>query len=84
MAVGIVACIVSLISLMCMSEARIPGVYTGGSWQSAHATFYGGSDASGTMGMYFISTYVHFSPNGLKSSTLFSVYFLLQFCMIWC
>ena len=45
-----VVCIVSLISLMWMAEARIPGVYSGGAWQSAHATFYGGSDASGTMG----------------------------------
>lgn len=45
------ACILSLTCLMWMVEARIPGVYTGGAWQSAHATFYGGSDASGTMGM---------------------------------
>ncbi|KAJ4805035.1 Expansin [Rhynchospora pubera] len=38
------------LSIFAHVEARIPGVYTGGPWQSAHATFYGGSDASGTMG----------------------------------
>ncbi len=43
-------CIASLLSLFAMANAKFPGVYTGGSWQSAHATFYGGSDASGTMG----------------------------------
>ncbi|MBA0846786.1 hypothetical protein Goshw_007339 [Gossypium schwendimanii] len=51
---SVVACILLFISsTMWMGEARIPGVYSGGAWQNAHATFYGGSDASGTMGMYF-------------------------------
>lgn len=43
-------CIVALLCSFTVVNARIPGVYSGGLWQSAHATFYGGSDASGTMG----------------------------------
>lgn len=39
---------------MWMVESRIPGVYNGGAWETAHATFYGGSDASGTMGMLLL------------------------------
>ncbi|KAL3653153.1 Expansin-A16 [Castilleja foliolosa] len=44
---ALIACVFSLIISV---ESKIPGVYSGGEWQSAHATFYGGSDASGTMG----------------------------------
>ncbi|KAK8611299.1 hypothetical protein V6N13_131354 [Hibiscus sabdariffa] len=55
-------CIASLLPfLVVVANARIPGVYSGGSWETAHATFYGGSDASGTMGVPFLSV-----PNLLK------------------
>lgn len=59
---SIIIAIVSLSFSFPPTHARIPGVYSGGPWQSAHATFYGGSDASGTMGMYIIYT-LFFVPN---------------------
>ena len=52
MAIWVVTCLISLLLILVAVEARIPGVYSGGDWQTAHATFYGGSDASGTMGTF--------------------------------
>ncbi|KAI3473206.1 hypothetical protein Pfo_030498 [Paulownia fortunei] len=49
-AMKLLLCIVSILCFLISAQARIPGVYAGGPWQTAHATFYGGSDASGTMG----------------------------------
>lgn len=48
-----------VIGLLSIVNARIPGTYQGGPWTTAHATFYGGDDASGTMGMYSTTSYTH-------------------------
>ncbi|KAK9714192.1 hypothetical protein RND81_06G078500 [Saponaria officinalis] len=45
-------CIILFIAslLLITVSGRVPGTYQPGPWTRAHATFYGGDDASGTMG----------------------------------
>lgn len=45
-----------LVSLLILSFAALRRVH--GQWSSAHATFYGGGDASGTMGKYENPSYI--------------------------
>lgn len=77
---GAVCIIVGFISSMWMVEARIPGVYSGGAWQNAHATFYGGSDASGTMGIFLFQPpcLPHFFPIFRLCFKSFCVHFGFQ------
>jgi hypothetical protein len=42
---------VLLLGFLCLMMSSSADGYGGGGWTNAHATFYGGGDASGTMGM---------------------------------
>lgn len=79
-----------LFLLLSFTDAGIPRVFSGGSWQTAHATFYGGNDASGTMGQSTLLKHIFQEPyfiyhytNSLKQSALFLVP-LIYFCFCCC
>lgn len=65
---SILLTIFPLFLLLSLTKAAIPGVYSGGSWQTAHATFYGGDDASGTMGEPIILKHSYQKPHFINHS----------------
>lgn len=42
--------LLTLVLILGISSSAAAGGYGGGAWGQAHATFYGGADASGTQG----------------------------------
>ena len=76
-----------LFLLLSFTDAEIPRVFSGGSWQTAHATFYGGNDASGTMGQSTLLKHIFQEPYFIShlyqlSKTESSVFFFLSFTFV--